>query len=230
MDVRTDNDGDIVSRVRPESFLVCGFFTSDYRPLTERLAYELDPSIPYHFFYREKGKASWREIVRWKPDVVLRAMELYPDKQIILLDVDCSVRGPIASMTHFNGDVSGYPSHVFKSRPWPLRGRFKLHISSRSLALKPTDRTKTFLATWRDECRDPTGKYRRSGCEMAMLTALTKTTGLAFCPMDIRFSGRETNSTLPDAVITHSSASQGSNKHVWDLRNLPGATKSAGAT
>jgi hypothetical protein len=214
MDARAYASGDIVSHAHPESFLVCGFFTPDYRALTERLVRDLAPSIPYHFFFREKGTATWREIVRWKPDVILQAMELYPGKQIILLDVDCSVMGPIKPMTDFSGDVSGYPVHVFKPRPWPMRGRFKMHISSRSLALKPTDRTKTFLTTWREECRDKVGKYRRSGCEMAMLTALTKTTGIAFCPMDIRYSGRESKSRLPDAVITHTSASQGQEKPV----------------
>ncbi len=214
MDVRIEAGGDIVSQVRPENFLVCGFFTADYRELTERLARELGPAIPYHFFFREKGTATWRDIVRWKPDVIMQAMDLYPGKEIILLDVDCSVLGPISSMTDFNGDISGYPIHVFKPRPWPLRGRFKLHISSRSLALKPTDRTRTFLSAWREECKDATGKYRRSGCEMAMLTALTKTTGIAFCPMDIRYSGRETTTKLPGAIITHSSASQAHDGHL----------------
>lgn len=200
---------DIVSSIQPKDFVICGFFTQDYRPLAANLASTIKPTEPFHFFFREKRNATWREIVRWKPDIVAHAMRLYPSCSIILLDVDCLVRGELRPMIDFAGDISAYPTLRFTRHPWPLRRRTILHISSRTMVFKPTDRTRAFLDTWREECMDRDGLYRRSGCELALRMALMRATGLAFCPMDVRYSGREVGKAPADAVIVHSSASRG---------------------
>jgi hypothetical protein len=201
-------DRDIVSTVPQKPYVVCGFFTADYRPLAERLAKELRPSHPYHFFFREKGQTPWHEIVRWKPDIVLEAMNLYPGTSAILLDMDCSVLGSLDPMLDFTGDVSAYPL-VRAKRPWPLRKLFHVHVSSRCMVFKPTERTKAFLEAWREECKDKQGVYTRTGDEMAMLVALLGTTGLSFCPMDVRYSGRQGGKIPPGAVVIHASYSRG---------------------
>lgn len=200
---------DIVSTSPPIDYVICGFFTEDYRPLAEQLASTIKSPEPFHFFFREKRDASWRDIVRWKPDIIAHAMRLYPNSSIILLDVDCVVRGELRPMTDFAGDVSAHPTLRFTRHPWPLRRRTILHISSRTMVFKPTDRTKAFLEAWRQECKDPEGLYRNSGCELALRVALMRATGLAFCPMDARYSGREVDKAPADAVIVHSSASRG---------------------
>jgi hypothetical protein len=200
---------DIVSASRSKDYVICGFFTQDYRPLAEQLASTIKSPEPFHFFFREKRDASWRDIVRWKPDIIAHAMHLYPNCSIILLDVDCIVRGELRPMTDFAGDISAYPTLRFTRHPWPLRRRTILHISSRTMVFKPTARTKAFLEAWRQECKDPEGLYRKSGCELALRVALMRATGLAFCPMDARYSGREVDKAPADAVIVHSSASRG---------------------
>jgi hypothetical protein len=202
-------DGDIISEQAPGNYVVCGFFTGDYRPLAEQLASNLGTRHPHHLFFREKRDATWRDIVRWKPDIVLQAMGIYPSADIVLLDVDCSVRGSLEPMLDFEGDVSAYPT-LRLARPWlSIRKRTILHITSRSMVFKPNARVKKFVAAWREECKDPHGLYRQSGCEMAMRFALLRSVGLAFCPMDVRYSGRELAKAPADAVIVHDSASRG---------------------
>jgi hypothetical protein len=111
-------------------------------------------------------------------------------------------------MVDFAGDVSGYPS-VYVKRAWLTRKRFDLHISSRCMVFKPTERTKSFLEAWREECLDKHGLYRRTGCEKALLMALMRSTGVAFCPMDVRYSGRQGDDIPAGAVVTHASVTLG---------------------
>src|SRR5262245_42953256 len=79
---------------RVEDWLVIGWFTEDatYRPLAERFATNLaEHGAPFHLFAKPvlgKGWNTWR-----KPSVVLEAMDAYPGKAIVLMDVDCTVRG-----------------------------------------------------------------------------------------------------------------------------------------
>jgi len=131
-----------------------------------------------------------------KPDVVLGAMDLYPDTAINL-----------TPMLAFDGDVSAYPKLRLSHHPWPLRKQTVLHITTRAMVFKPTVRTKDFLCAWRHELR--TATYHQGGCEMAMRFALMRSTGLAFCPMDARYSGREIDKAPTDAVVIHSSAGRG---------------------
>lgn len=201
--------GDIVNvgEAVPGSFVVTGFFTPNYRPLAEALAKDLAATgNPHHLVARDKGSATWRNVVHWKPEIVLEVMDLYPEQNVILLDVDCSVRGPLTPMLDFNGDISARAKLRLTNHVWPFRQKTVLHISSRSVVFRPNARVRKFLADWRDELRDAT--YYQGGCEMAMRFVLMRSVGLAFCPMDDKYSGQEVDAAPPDAIVVHSSESR----------------------
>lgn len=201
--------GDIINvgETGPAPYVVTGFFTPNYRPLAESLAKDLAATgNPHHLLAREKGSATWRNVVHWKPEIVLEVMDLYPDRSVILMDVDCSVRGPLAPMLDFNGDISARAKLRLTSHIWPFRKKTVLHISSRSMVFRQNDRVRKFLADWRDELR--TATYYQGGCEMAMRFVIMRSTGLAFCPMDAKYSGLEVDAASEEAIVVHSSESR----------------------
>lgn len=190
-----------------QPYVVVGFFTPNYRPLAETLANDLAlTKNPYHLVARDKGDATWRNVVHWKPEIVLQAMDLYPQSHIILLDVDCSVRGSLRPLIEFSGDLSARPKLRLTNHIWPFRKKTVLQISSRSMVFKPNDRVRTFLGDWRDELR--TATYHQGGCEMALRFVIMRSVGLAFSPMDLRYSGLETDKAAPDSIVVHSSHSR----------------------
>lgn len=196
-----------VDSATAESYVVVGFFTPNYRPLAENLAKDLaHTKNPYHLIARDKGEATWRNVVHWKPEIVLQAMDLYPKSNIILLDVDSSVRGSLSPAIDFSGDVSARPKLRLTNHIWPFRKKTVLQISSRSMVFKPNERVRTFLGDWRDELR--TATYHQGGCEMALRFVIARSVGLAFTPMDLRYCGLETDKAPPDAVVVHSSHSR----------------------
>lgn len=199
---------DIVSvRSATEPYVTVAFFTPNYQTLAEKLAKDLERTQnPHHLIARDKGVATWRNVVHWKPEIVLQAMDLYPKSHIILLDADSSVRGSLEPATDFIGDISARPKLRLTNHIWPFRKKTVLHISSRSMVFKPNARVRRFLADWRDELR--TASYYQGGCEMALRFVIMRSVGLAFTPMDSRFSGLESDKASPDAVVVHSSHSR----------------------
>jgi hypothetical protein len=102
---------------------------------------------PFHLF----GKPSlgaWN--TRRKPSVVLEAMDTYPGKTVVLMDVDCAVRGDIAPVTGIRGDVG----IVVIARNVRRKGRWahwlNVECSSRVVVFRPTDGARTFARTWAD--------------------------------------------------------------------------------
>ena len=86
-------------------WLVIGWFTEDstYRPLAEAFAANLSQHrAPFHLFAKP-SLGAWN--TRRKPAVVLEAMDAYPDKTVVLMDVDCRLRGDIEPVTQIGGDV-----------------------------------------------------------------------------------------------------------------------------
>ena len=198
---------DIVSDVMASDLVVCGFFTPDYRQLAAALADDLAPYHAFHLFAVSKDNDSWVSVVQRKPKIVLQAMELYPKTTIVLLDVDCSVRGPIDAMTDVPGDVSAYVKLKQIRRLLSPREQTLVHVSSRSMVFKPNERARKFLSDWDTEIR--TAKYHQGGCERALRMTLFRATYLAFSPMDERYSGREITVASDEDVIVHDSASRG---------------------
>jgi hypothetical protein len=186
-------------------FIVCGFFTENYRTLATQLSDDLGGENSHHFFFRAKGGYTWRDIVQMKPDIVLEAMRRYPGRAVIFLDVDSRVRGSLAPMIAFQGDVSARAKLRLIGLPG-FRKKTVLHITTRSMVLKPNERTVRFLEDWKTEMRK--AAYYQGGCEMAMRLVLLRSVGLAYCPMDARYAGLEIGEAPSEAVVVHDSASR----------------------
>ena len=98
--------GDIIGSASPQGWVVCGWFTPDYRPLAEALASQLAAvGAPHHILAAEKTGNWSRQILR-KPNMVQRAMREHPDDVIVFMDVDCVVRGPLDEVVKTPADLT----------------------------------------------------------------------------------------------------------------------------
>ena len=88
---------DIVSATRDASWLVVGWFTPNYRHWAERLARSLDKTnAPYHLFAKDGSPEGWMANTRRKPLIASEAISRFPNKTIVLTDVDAEATGDIA--------------------------------------------------------------------------------------------------------------------------------------
>jgi hypothetical protein len=192
-------DGDICGG-QIGDHLTVGWFTPDYRPLAQKFAANLqEHGEPYHLWAKPSG-AGWS--TRRKPTVVLEAMDLYPGKTVVLMDVDCVVRGDIAPATEVDGDVG-----IIVVARNMKRGKRPAHwiateCSSRVVVFRPTEGARAFARKWQETIERSTVDHDEHSMIWAMLASLPTT---RFAYIDQKFSGREIGQ-IPGAVIEHDSA------------------------
>jgi hypothetical protein len=182
-------------------WLVIGWFTEDktYRPLAEEFAANLsEHGAPFHLFAKP-SLGAWN--TRRKPAVVLEAMHAYPGKTVVLMDVDCRLRGDVAPVADIKGDVG----IVVIARNMRRKNRWahwlSVECSSRVVVFRPTEASRAFAQTWADTIERSTVNHD----EHSMAWAYLSSPGVRFDYIDQRFSAREIGQT-PDAVIEHDSA------------------------
>jgi hypothetical protein len=182
----------------PEEWIVCGWFTPDYRPLAAKLAVNLDHhGAPYHLWAKPKSERGWNT---WrKPSVVLEAMDAYPGKTVVLMDVDCRISGDIAPVTDIAGDVS----LTLNARPvrllWPPHKRIAVKAISRVVVFRPTEAARAFTSEWARLCEST----HYEGDEAALRAAFLTCPGVAFSHLDPRYAGL---GEATDAIVHHESA------------------------
>jgi hypothetical protein len=182
-------------------WLVTGWFTEDstYRPLAEAFAANLsDHGMPYHLWVKP-SLGAWN--TRRKPSVVLETLDAYPGKTIVLMDVDCVVRGDIAPVTSIRGDVGivVIARNVRRKRRWAHW--LSVECSSRVVVFRPTDGARAFARTWAEQIE----RSEFAHDEHSMAWAYLSSPGVRFAYIDQRYSAREVG-TVADAVIVHDSA------------------------
>jgi hypothetical protein len=182
-------------------WLVIGWFTEDstYRPLAEAFAANLSQhGAPFHLFAKP-SLGAWS--TRRKPAVVLEAMDAYPGKTVVLMDVDCRLRGDIEPMTQIGGDVGivVIARNVRRRRRWAHW--LSVECSSRVVVFRPTEGARAFARTWADTIERSTVNHD----EHSMAWAYLSSPGVHFDYIDQRYSAREIG-RIPDAVIEHDSA------------------------
>jgi hypothetical protein len=136
---------DLVSvEPQPAHWLVCGYFTPDYRHWAETLAASLrSHNAPYHLFATAKA-GSWEATSRQKPTAILKAMDRYADKVIVWLDVDCQVLGDLSPLADLRADVAAYTRT--RQPKWRRRQRFL--VKSGTMVFKPTEAARAFVSEW----------------------------------------------------------------------------------
>jgi len=190
--------GDLTGGGASPEWLVCGWFTPDYRPRAERLAAGLVAhGAPYHLRELEKGVGAWTHQVKRKPSIILEAMRAHPQSTVVFMDVDCEIRGDVAPATRFGADAACFL--YVKKRA----GRQLGDMSSRVMVLRPTPGAQKLVEVWIAACaEDPAA----TSDEPSLLVAIARAAGCSWTPLDPRYAGREVTNALPDAAIVHDSA------------------------
>jgi hypothetical protein len=213
--------GDIVSANPDSDYLVAGWFTTDdtYGPLAEAFAANLDQhQQPFHLFaVRRKAGAPWD--TRKKPTVALAALDMYPGKTIILMDVDCHINGPLAPLANCPGDV-GVNIIARPNIDWLGRTRkpnvVSVRLSSRVVVFRPFAGAVDFAQEWERLCRlpEPYGAVKKGGDETAMVWAYLSRPWVSFYPIAPAYSA-QSSMRVPNAVIEHDSAHAKQQARTW---------------
>jgi hypothetical protein len=191
--------GDLQRADSSKSWLVIAWFTPDYRALANKLAASLDAQgAPYHLFAKEKSHGRWD--VRRKPSIVLEAMAAYPDKTLILMDVDCVVAGDLTPATQISTDLAV----AVKARSSPWQRGIILTLGSRVVVFRPTEAARAFTAEWmRLSEQAKVGK----STEVGMAWAYVLRPDVTYTHLDQRYAGREIGAAydLDNVVVWHDS-------------------------
>jgi hypothetical protein len=178
-------------------YRVIGWFTPDYRHLAEGFAANCqEVNAPVHLFELD-SLPDW--CTHAKPFVLRSAMQRYPGHRLILMDVDCLLRGPIHALAHSNADLSFF-LNVKRREGERARG----HASSRVMSVAPNAGVLEFLKSWENW----NSAIASKGDEQGLLAALSGASSLLYQPLDVRYAGRELEEAPENAVIVHQSATQ----------------------
>ena len=134
-----------------DDWLVTGWFTEDatYQPLAEAFAANLrEHGVPFHLFAKPSVGA-WN--TGRKPLVVLEAMDAYPGKAVVLMDVDCVVRGDIAPVTRIDADVGVVVIARNVRKGKRLAHWIATECSSRVVVFRPTKGARAFAMNWSEQ-------------------------------------------------------------------------------
>jgi len=185
-----------------ESWIVCGWYTPDYRLWWQQLRWQLEAlAVPHDFVERPKGPGGWEANTLRKPAEVLAAIDRHPGKTIIFLDVDCSVSGKagLARLAQITGDVAFYVR-----TKWRRSGGHRLGPRSGTLVLRPTPAARAFVTAWLAESRQAP---RWAVDQTALAVALGRCPGVAIEFLDVSYCAVPAD-RCPDPVILHDSASR----------------------
>jgi hypothetical protein len=212
--VKRGSSTDIIEDSDTQDWLVIAWFTSDYLHHAQRLSAQLKKvGAPHHLFAIGADEGTIRQKTRLRPSVLLAAMDLYPDRTLISLDVDCHVHRPIDSLATFSAaDIA----HFMKPRRYRFkgqRGRYAFGISDRVLVLRQTSACRTFLTDWLSDCRSP-NLPPKAGSEWARSQTFKACHYASFANLSPLYAGIEHDDAPADAAITHVSENR-QRKSFW---------------
>jgi hypothetical protein len=200
-------------------FLVIGFFTPDYRPAAATFARNLaDHRISHHLYARPIVQGDWYSQTRQKPTVLARARQDHPNDILVLMDVDCRVRGDISAILTTRGDV------VMRTKGTNKGIHRALKPTTRVLLLRPTPGADAFVAGWEAACRNASGGH---SAEFMLIHAMSDSPeNYSIGTLPIGLAGIELHDALPDAAIVHDSI-RDPKRFGWGFRRgLQGAFRS----
>lgn len=180
----------------PGRHIVVGFFTPNYGALAENFATNLsEHKQPFHL-YAVGSVRHWHHATLMKPEIVLRAMDDYPNRTVIFSDVDCTVHACLAEMALDDGDVSLHVRAWTQDRVYPYAC-----ASSRLVAFQPTAKARELAECWR-EINEATQSRNDEAC---LTMALWRVMDLRIKTMPaVAGQGEKTFDRHP--TVTHESA------------------------
>jgi hypothetical protein len=194
--------------------VVTGFFTPDYTAAAASFASNLsEHAISHHLYHRSKiGGGGWVSQTRQKPSVLSQARIDYPDRILVLMDVDCRVRGDISGILDAPGDLALRTKRTTLGSTFSRR--YALKPCSRVVLARPTPGSAAFVAAWKAVCDS-----RQGGCDEALLMQ-----SMADSPdyysvgtLSLRYAGLELRDAPPDAIVVHDSIRDVS-RPAWAVR------------
>ncbi len=182
------------------SFIVIGFFTPDYFPLADALSKNLiEHGISHHLYARAKSAGQWGHQTLQKPSVLKTARVDHPNEVLILMDVDCQVRGDISAMLNVIGDIA-----IPMGRK-PMKNGTALKPGTRVLLVRPTAQTDIFLKIWDEMCRLELDQVGND--EIRLQMAIEGSAGrFSVTILPHHFTGREIRKATQQDIIIHDSA------------------------
>ena len=196
-------DGNPVSDLMQENgseYIVTGFFTPDYYPLAVALAKNLENwRTSFHLYACDKQQGGWVSQTLRKPSILKRARIDYPARTIILMDVDCSIRGDISGILDVKADIA-----VPMGRK-PMKNGTALKPGTRVVLVRPTPMVDEFLEAWDLKCRLDIRPVEND--EIRLQMAIEDSAGkFAFAILPSRYTGMELRKAKTSDVIVHDSA------------------------
>lgn len=198
-------------------FIVVGFYTPNYAEAAAKFAANLsDHGISHHIYARMPLEGGWSQQTRQKPSVLAEARKAYPDKLLVLMDVDCRVRGNIDSLAEAPGDVA---LRIKRTSVGSLLGaRFGSHFAlrpcSRVMLVRPTPGSEAFVGAWKSAC-DST----LAGCDESLLMQCMADSpyGYSVGTLPLGLAGLELRDAPPEAMIVHDSI-RDCTRPAWGVR------------
>jgi len=188
------------------SYIVCGWYTPDYRPWWDKLRPTIEAVGAEHDFVEvEPRTGSWETMTLRKALEVRKAISRNPGRTIIILDVDCVVNAPLNELASIPGDVGLCISGRADSK-----GRQKIRIRAGTIVVHPIPPALAFVNTWVQASLDaPPRSTDQTSLAMAMYQP----------NLTISVIGREwcaiPSDNLADPKILHTSASNALGLHGW---------------
>lgn len=146
--------------------IIVGFFTPNYQELAEQFAANLSAlGEPYHLY--AIAPSEWKGATLMKPTIVQKAMQDYPLRTVILMDVDCALSASLGYHAEGMADVA---FHIRAGKG----GKAKVSSSSRVVIFRPTDKAAQLAEAWREACAEP----KAPNDEAQLMVACARTQGL----------------------------------------------------
>ena len=192
-----------VSIDRTTEWIVCGWYTPDYRDWWDRLSSNLgDIGAPSDFVERSKSDGGWEINTMRKPHELLAAMDRHPEKTIVFLDVDCAVIGGKAGLAEL-ASISGDIAFFVRSKWSQNSGRPVFTTRSGTFVVRPTRHARAFVNAW---CEAGRSAPRYAVDQDSLLAAVGRTPGVSITYLYAKYCAvPQDNCSAP--VILHDSAS-----------------------
>jgi hypothetical protein len=205
----TTPDSDICL-IYDRSLIVTGFFTPDYAVLATALSRNLAQyRISHHLYARTKVAGGWESQTLQKPSTLAAAIRDYPSSVLILLDVDCRIRGNISELSGTKGDVT------LRLKRKETKEGVALMPCSRVIAVRPTLDGASFVSAWQKACEQLGPKGVDENALINVVEDSSGTFSIAALPQ--KFVGQELRDARIEDVIVHQSAHDPT-RPMWALR------------
>ncbi|MFA5958263.1 hypothetical protein [Hyphomicrobium sp.] len=210
-EINTKNQSPDIRRSFDSDFVVIGFFTPNYEPSASAFSKNLiEHRISHHLYARPVLGDSWYSQTRQKPTVLALARTDYPDRPLIFMDVDCTVRGDVSGILQSPGDLA------MRTKGTALGSvRRALKPTTRVLLLRPTAGADAFVAAWEAGCQHA-GKG--DSAEAVLIEVMSDSPErYAVGTLPLTYAGIELHDAPVNAVIVHDSIHD-QTRPAWALR------------